>query len=184
MFKKFDPSQVSTSNILKSSLCRAIRTAIVEQFPSSQPHIDLIWPKKAEVVVAKCRTAERSNIFYVDGFPAFFNFRDTKDSPYFPTLRLVHRFPTMLPRMQVDTGAIRFALKGADMMAPGLTSPGGAMDDVERDQVVAVTAEGKQHALAVGLTKQSTAEIVESSSGVAVEVMHYLGDGLYDIEHI
>ena len=27
--------------------------------------------------------------------------------------------PMMLPRMQVDKGAIKFLFKGADMMAPG-----------------------------------------------------------------
>jgi hypothetical protein len=41
----------------------------------------------------------------------------------------------------------------------GLTSPGGKMDDVGVDRVVAIHAEGKMHALAVGLTKMSTADM-------------------------
>ncbi|KAL0224885.1 hypothetical protein RCL1_002797 [Eukaryota sp. TZLM3-RCL] len=182
MFKKFDNTQISTYNILKSSHARAIRSSICEQYPAVEPHIDLVWPKKAEVTVAKCRNAERSNIIFVDGFPSFFNTRDPKDTPHFPTLRLLHRFPIMLPRMQVDEGAIKFALKGADMMAPGLTSPGGAMDEVQSNQVVAVTAEGKQHALIVGLTKQSTQEIRSNNSGIAVQTVHFVADGLWQIE--
>lgn len=41
-------------------------------------------------------------------------------------------------------------------MCPGLTSPGGKLVKCEKDQVVAIMAEGKQHALAIGITKMST----------------------------
>ena len=37
--------------------------------------------------------------------------------------------PHMLPKMQCDKGAIRFILGGANVMCPGLTSPGGKIDD-------------------------------------------------------
>ena len=33
----------------------------------------------------------------------------------------------MLPEMRVDAGAIKFVLRGADIMCPGLTSAGGRM---------------------------------------------------------
>ncbi|KAL0207362.1 hypothetical protein P9112_011990 [Eukaryota sp. TZLM1-RC] len=181
MFKKFDPSLVSSTNILKSSHARSIRNSIVDQFPPVADYIDLIWPKKADVVVGKCRNAERTNIFYIDGLPCFFNTRDVKDSPHIPTLRLLHRFPIILPKMQVDRGAIKFALKGADMMAPGFTSAGGSMDDVEAGQVVAIMAEGKEHAVGVGIAKKSTSQIREDNIGIAVEMVHFIGDGLYNI---
>eukprot|EP00453_Perkinsus_chesapeaki_P002935 CAMPEP_0185919702 /NCGR_PEP_ID=MMETSP0924C-20121207/7159_1 /TAXON_ID=321610 /ORGANISM="Perkinsus chesapeaki, Strain ATCC PRA-65" /LENGTH=32 /DNA_ID= /DNA_START= /DNA_END= /DNA_ORIENTATION= len=32
----------------------------------------------------------------------------------------------MMPLVRVDRGAIKFVLKGANIMTPGLTSPGGA----------------------------------------------------------
>lgn len=44
-------------------------------------------------------------------------------------------------------------------MCPGLTSPGGKMIDCGKDQVVAIMAEGKQHALAIGITKMTTDEM-------------------------
>lgn len=37
---------------------------------------------------------------------------------------------------QVDKGAIRFVLSGANIMCPGLTSPGAKMTDVPKDAVV------------------------------------------------
>lgn len=33
--------------------------------------------------------------------------------------------PDMMPKIQVDKGAIKFILSGADIMCPGLTSAGG-----------------------------------------------------------
>ena len=43
----------------------------------------------------------------------------------------------LLPKLQVDKGAIKFILSGANIMAPGLTSPGARMDiDLPADTVV------------------------------------------------
>ncbi|GBE60619.1 cell cycle regulator, putative [Babesia ovata] len=44
--------------------------------------------------------------------------------------------PEMMPKMQVDKGALKFILRGSNVMCPGLTSEGGAMDDVNRGEVV------------------------------------------------
>jgi malignant T-cell-amplified sequence len=34
----------------------------------------------------------------------------------------------MMPIMQVDFGAIKFVLKGSNVMCPGITSPGGFIE--------------------------------------------------------
>ena len=34
-----------------------------------------------------------------------------------------------MKKLQVDRGAIKFVLAGANIMCPGLTSPGGVLDD-------------------------------------------------------
>lgn len=44
--------------------------------------------------------------------------------------------PKMLPHLQVDKGAIKFLLSGANIMCPGLTSPGAKMDEVDAGKVV------------------------------------------------
>jgi malignant T-cell-amplified sequence len=41
-------------------------------------------------------------------------------------------------------------------------------------------AEGKEHALAVGLLKLSTSEIRASNKGIGVDNMHFLNDGLWN----
>lgn len=107
-----------------------------------------------------------------------------RDGPYIPTLRLVHKYPFILPHMQVDKGAIRFVLSGANIMCPGLTSPGAKMTKVGDNTIVAVMAEGKQNALAIGLTKLSTEEILEKNKGIGVENLHYLNDGLWNMKPV
>ena len=75
-----------------------------------------------------------------------------------PTLRLLHKFPFLLKPMKVDKGAIKFVLKGSNVMAPGLISAGGNMyEDVNADEPVAIFAEGVEHPVAIGLMKLSTA---------------------------
>lgn len=56
-------------------------------------------------------------------------------------------------------GGIKFVLSGANVMARGLTSKGGSMENVEKNTVVAIYAEGKKHALGIGITTLSTEDI-------------------------
>lgn len=66
----------------------------------------------------------------------------------------------MLPKIQVDRGAIKFVLSGANIMCPGLTSKGARMDvDLPAETMVAIMAEGKENALAIGWLKMSTEDM-------------------------
>ena len=88
--------------------------------------------------------------------------------------------PLMMPRVTVDKGAVKFVLKGADVMCPGLTSK-GAECSIELPELapVAVYAEGKVHALAIGFTKMSTKDIRTVNKGVGIEAVHFCGDQLW-----
>ena len=45
--------------------------------------------------------------------------------------------PFILPQLQVDKGAIKFILSGANIMCPGLTSAGARMDvDLPEEMIV------------------------------------------------
>lgn len=48
---------------------------------------------------------------------------------YSESFVLVLADPDIMKKLQVDRGAIKFVLAGANIMCPGLTSPGGALDD-------------------------------------------------------
>jgi PUA domain protein len=57
-------------------------------------------------------------------------------------------------------------------------------DDVPEDTPVAIYAEGKEHALAVGITKMSTADIASVNKGIGVDTVHHLNDGLWACEKL
>lgn len=137
---------------LKSSVQKGIRTKLLDQFPHIEKYIDLVLPKKDAFRIVKCH--EHIEIL-VNGAGDQLFFRQREGS-WMPTLRLLHKFPFFLPMQQVDKGAIRFVLSGANIMCPGLTSPGACLTSADKGTVVAIMAEGKQNALAIGITSLST----------------------------
>lgn len=181
MFKKFDEKEnLSAVNNVKSSVQKAIRAKVLEQFPHLGDYLEQILPKKDPLRLAKCQ--EHVEIIVgKDGEQLFYRQRDGN---FYPTLKLLHKYPFMMPHMQADKGAIKFILSGANIMCPGLTSPGAKMTDVGAETIVAVMAEGKQHALAVGLTKMSSKQILEVNKGIAIETIHYLNDGLWHMKPV
>ncbi|KAL7067542.1 putative translation machinery-associated protein 20 [Cryptosporidium serpentis] len=172
--KKFSLDNISSQNQLKSSIQRSIKTAIITQYPLLSDVIDYILPKKGSIVLAKC--SNHIQFIVVDSVPLFFQQRG---SPWYPTLRLLHSYPDMMPTMQVDKGAIKYVLKGSNIMCPGLTSLGGKMDLVKPKQVVKIVGEGTSSACAIGYTLMGTDEIQSINKGVCIENVHYLNDGLW-----
>uniref|UniRef100_A0A7R9WLD1 PUA domain-containing protein n=1 Tax=Craspedostauros australis TaxID=1486917 RepID=A0A7R9WLD1_9STRA len=200
MFGKFDASNdVSTSTQVKASVQRGIKSQIASSHPHlTEDEVNALLPKKPPLVQYKvgphlmlyCRRMEREGSSSADE-PAFYQHRD---GPILPTLRLVHKYPSLkFTSVTVDKGAIPFVLGGANIMCPGLTNPGGAMpaDGEEKDDDgfelpglskgdgVVVFAEGKENALAIGVMTMSSKEIREKNKGAGIETVHFLGDGLY-----
>ena len=70
------------------------------------------------------RSPDHVQLVILGDEPLFFAARD---DPWLPTLRLLHKYPLMMKRLRVDTGAIKFVLSGANIMSPGLTSPGATI---------------------------------------------------------
>ena len=150
---------------------------IAEAYPWLAAHgvLEELLPKKADLGVAKL--PDHVQLLVLDAVPLFFA---TRDGGWFPTLRLLHKYPEIMPRLRVDRGAIKFVLSGANIMCPGLTSPGATIhDEVPAGTPVAVFAEGKEQALGIGWTTLSTEEMREVNKGVGVENLHYLADGLW-----
>jgi len=72
---------------------------------------------------------------------------------------------------------------GANVMCPGLTSPGGNLDtDFAENAIVAIMAENKTHCLGIGLAKMSRDEIRNENKGHGLENLHHLGDPLWDLK--
>jgi PUA domain protein len=180
MFRKFDPSaDVSTSTQVKASVQRGIKAQIAEAHPRiTEEQLDALLPKKPPLVQYKvgshlmlyCCRVEHEDASPSDE-PIFFQQRD---GPILPTLRVVQKYPSLnFTRVTVDKGAIPYLLGGANVMCPGLTNPGGEMpaDGVEQDangfdipglskgDGVAIYAQGKEHALAIGVMTMSSTDM-------------------------
>lgn len=189
MFKKFKADEnVNNASLLKNSVQRAIQNQIVETYPALTEVIDEIIPKKS-MMTAKALDNE-VQLLIINNEILFFQIKN--DPNFYPTLRLVHKYPNMIPKLQVDRGAIRFVLGGAHIMCPGFTSAGGFLpennpdlgeDDLkvtlEAGSPVAIYGEGKEHAMAIGVLKMSIEDIKKINKGIAVENHHFLMDGLW-----
>ncbi|KAJ4967984.1 hypothetical protein NE237_014685 [Protea cynaroides] len=180
MFKKFSSEDLSAQNQVKASVQCKIQQSIADEYPGLEPMLNDLLPKKSPLIVAKCQN--HLNLVVLNNVPLFFN---VHDGPYMPTLRLLHQYPNIMKKLQVDRGAIKFVLAGANIMCPGLTSPGGVLDDdVVEETPVVIVAEGKQHALAIGFTEMSAKKIRAINKGIGVDNMHYLNDGLWKMERL
>lgn len=180
MFKRLSKEEFSGSSQLKSSVQRAIRGKICEQYPFLEDSgvIDVLLPKKEQMLQFKC--PDHASLLVVNNVTMFFS---NRDGFWFPTLRLLQQYPQMMPRLRADVGAIKFVLSGANIMCPGLTSPGATIhDEVDENTPVAIYAEGREQAMAIGITKLSTQQIREVNKGVGVELMHHLNDGLWKMK--
>lgn len=180
MFRKFDPSSdVSTSTQVKASVQRGIKSQISNAHPNmTDDQLEALLPKKPPLVQYKvgphlmlyCRRVEHEDSSPSDE-PVFFQHRD---GPILPTLKVVHKYPMLdFTQVTVDKGAIPFILGGANIMCPGLTNKGGAMpaDGEEKDangfdlpgltkgDGVVIFAEGKEHAIAIGVMTMTSAEM-------------------------
>lgn len=204
MFKRFDSStDISTSTQVKASVQRGIKASILDSNPQMEADLlDLLLPKKPPLMQYKvgphlmlyCRLNEDdgddSNNDETTGYePVFFQ---SRDGGVLPTLRLVHSYPDLtFQQVKVDKGAIPFVIGGANIMCPGLTNPGGFMPEDSDDTAglnkgdgVVIYAEGKEHALAIGVMKMSSKQIRSKNKGIGIEVIHFLGDGLNQTKEI
>lgn len=177
MFKKFDEREdITGATQLKSSIQKGIRNKLLESYPHIEPYLNDILPKKENFKLIKCR----DHVELITDHNGVVQFLKTRNTEWVPTLRLLHKYPFILPHQQVDKGAIKFVLNGSSIMCPGLTSPGAKMTPgIPVDAIVAIMAEGKQHALAIGQMKMSTEDIQTINKGIGIENVHYLTDGLW-----
>jgi PUA domain protein len=179
MFKSFDTSSTSTSTQVKASVQRGIKAQIGSAHPNiTEEQLDALLPKKPPLVQYKagqhmmlyCRRVEHEGASPSDE-PVFFQQRD---GPILPCLKIIHKHPSLsFTSVTVDKGAIPYLLGGAHVMSPGLTNPGGFMpaDGVEKEadgfdkpglskgDGVIIYAEGKEHAVAIGVMTMSSAEM-------------------------
>eukprot|EP01129_Flabellula_baltica_P015166 TRINITY_DN7534_c0_g1_i1.p1 TRINITY_DN7534_c0_g1~~TRINITY_DN7534_c0_g1_i1.p1 ORF type:complete len:185 (-),score=30.42 TRINITY_DN7534_c0_g1_i1:44-598(-) len=180
MFKKLEASNIKGQVQCNKQKLRNLRKSLIDDYPNLEPVIDDIIPQKGTAIYTSNCQSPRCQLLIKEGVVLFFAESNKITGPWIPTLRTVHQYPEMATRAYVDLGAIPFVMKGADIMCPGLTSPGGNLDqDFEEGSYVLIYAEGKEHCLGVGEAAKSRDQIIEDNEDIAFRNLHSLGDGLW-----
>ncbi|MEM3422620.1 MAG: RNA-binding protein [Candidatus Bilamarchaeaceae archaeon] len=118
-------------------------------------------------------TTEDRNIILLESKPVLFEYQNK----IFPTLFLLTENNTLLKRITVDKGAIKFVANGADIMRPGVVF---FDENIKEGDGVAVIEETYGKVLAVGLALFSTEEMRSLDKGKVVLNLHYVGDRIWN----
>lgn len=186
LFKGFDRSHISKLAATGGRDQKRCRASLEEQYPMwSAEDWNTILPAASIMLLTTagtnstlvCKLVDKTQGITAGVEVLFFQY---EDGPFFPHLKLLHKYPELLPRHTVDIGGCKYVCSGAKVMCPGLTSAGGKVGpNIPRGHAVGIYIEGKVHAVAVGLSLMSSEEIIEAKAGVCMENLHHLGDGLW-----
>jgi PUA domain protein len=94
-----------------------------------------------------------------------------------PSIRALMDGIAELPRVVVDSGAVKHVVNGADVMAPGIVRVEG---DFVKGDLVVVVDEKHGKPLSVGVALVDRSELASMSRGKVVENLHYIGDKLWN----
>lgn len=114
------------------------------------------------------------DIVLVNGHPFFFY----HEKELVPTLKLILE-NNVLKTITVDMGAVKFVVKGADIMRPGITK---IDDTIESNELVTIIDEKHNKPIGIGLALFSGQEMQKATSGKVVKNLHYVGDKIWNLK--
>ncbi len=123
------------------------------------------------VISKKSEVIEKEGIVFVDGIPLFF----IHDDKYVPTLHCL-KDNKILPLVIIDDGAVKFLIKGADMMRPGIVS----FERFSEGDFVGIRGLASEKVLGVGLALSDSVSAESKSSGKVLRTLHFVGDKIWN----
>ena len=186
LFRKFSMETISQLAATKASDQRRIRQALIEQYPDmTADDWEVVMPKKCDIMLVKCHDATNLVVLLTTDNKKQVLFFQHHDGPFLPHLKMLHRYPFLLPVHQVDIGGCKFVVSGANVMCPGVTHKDGRVGEgIDIGDPVAVKIQGKRHAVAVGFALMSSEDIKKKNKGHCIDNVHHLGDGLWRMEYL
>ncbi len=113
----------------------------------------------------------KDNLVFINNRKLFFNYSDI----LLPTLHLLLE-KLILKKVTVDMGAVKFVIKGADIMRPGIRT---LDENIAKDEFVVIVDETHGKPLAVGKLLFSGEEIKVMNSGKVIKNIHWIGDEMW-----
>jgi PUA domain protein len=142
MLKKVERS--GHEQVACKSDVKEYRASLLKESKFPEQQIEVIFPKKGKVLVYKLKCGEdKAEHIVVDKDLHFIG----THKYCIPALKTVHTYPDMYPRFTADEGALKFLLKGANLMAPGLINNQASMDEVDDGSIVSVYVHGYEHCI-------------------------------------
>ncbi len=156
--------KIKNKHQLKQKEIRELLNQIHQKFDEAYPR---------DIQTIEIGTVDNYELIFLNEIPLFFR---KKDQVFYTLVGLLKRPPNKR-YVVVDKGAVRFVTNGADVMAPGIVD---ADDTIQKEDIVWVCDEQHKKPLAVGKAVITGIEMKEASSGKAVEMLHYIGDTLWN----
>lgn len=125
--------------------------------------------------VERLETDTQFTIYLIDRKPLLLEY----ESWVFPTLRGAVARPFPERNVTVDSGAVPFMAKGADVMRPGIISVTG---DVRAGLPVVIVDERHVKPLAVAIALMDASEMRTNEKGKAARTIHHVGDPLWNLD--
>ncbi|KAH9331350.1 hypothetical protein KI387_003458, partial [Taxus chinensis] len=179
MFKK--ASDAKALQRLSGADRKKLRRNIRERFSlASDADIDVIFPPKAEITIAKL--TNRVHVYAVEGGPPIVFDVDGRGTDIFPTVYALWKAPNLLPSFVLKGGEVsRFVIGGADLMFPGISIPPEGLPSFSVGEAWSVKVPGNTYPIAVGATYTSSAEASKAGlRGKALRITHYYRDTLWE----
>ena len=99
------------------------------------------------------------------------------DNSVYPSLKLALKQDTLLKKITVDMGAVKFVVNGADIMRPGIVEIEG---DIISDEIVVIVDVNNKKPLAIGQSMFSSLEMEKVESGKTIKSLHFIDDEIWN----
>ncbi len=157
--------------ILKRPLSKKEKKKLIEEL-KRYGWIEIDIDDKVEE--AKVRIEDKGKeylVYYVNGKPMLWRLGDE-------LIPILCGQPVNAPSVVVDEGAVKFIVKGADVMRPGIVAFEG---DFKKGDIVLVKSTTLPFPIAVGKALYDREEMEKMERGKVVKNLHHLGDILFSL---
>ncbi|MEM4308407.1 MAG: PUA domain-containing protein [Thermoplasmata archaeon] len=96
----------------------------------------------------------------------------------FPSLRALQELKPEKKFVEVDSGAVKFLVNGADVMKPGIAA---CDSGIREGDVVWVREAAHKKAIVVGIALEDGEKLGNREKGKGVKTVHWVGDKLWEM---
>lgn len=136
------------------------------------PGISASVLKKSVQFLSNDEKKEHYYIFDVNQKISFFSYEDK----YLPSLMFIRSHPELdISTVQVDAGAVKFVINGADIFTQGIVSCSREFSE----NTLIIILNPQNAALSIGYSLMSSSDLL-TKKGKGIANLHYLGDKIWE----